>query len=215
MKQLIYPAILLLFVFALPCAGQKNTNPDRAKLLKTYPENKNAKIVSYKNTSSYTYQASGDALTVLREESTDMISLEGNVDYVEHQYYNDHVKIEDFDLHYTSGKGLPKNRVCGNYEVEDIFYSDAKVCSYAFNFLYEGTEISFRSSSRYDDPRYFTKIFFHDDKPSETREITITVPDRAVVELVEKNFEGFNIKKSVTPNGQNTVYSYKVNRLRH
>jgi len=36
-----------------------------------------------------------------------MISLKGNLDYVEHLYYNDHIKVEDTDLHYTSGKSLP------------------------------------------------------------------------------------------------------------
>ncbi len=136
-----------------------------------------------------------------------------NLDYVEHLYYNDHIKVEDTDLHYTSGKSLPKKNVCGNYEVENIFYSDAKVCSYPFNFLYEGTEISFHSRVRYDDPRYFTKIFFHDDKPTELREIIITIPDKVVVELVEKNFNGFDIKKSITQDGRNTVYSYTMKRL--
>jgi hypothetical protein len=149
----------------------------------------------------------------VEEENVDMISLKGNVDYVEHTFYNDHLKIEDYDISYTTGKSIKKAGVCGNYEVDNIFYSDAKVCSYGFNFLYEGTEISFHSKTRYDDPRYLTRIFFHDDRPTETREITITVPDKVVIELVEKNFDGFGIKKSIAQNGGNTIYSYKMSRL--
>ncbi len=50
-------------------------------------------------------------------------------------------------------------------KLEDTFYSDAKVCVYRLNFLYPGTEIVFKSRSSYNDPKYLTKIFFHDEMP--------------------------------------------------
>ncbi len=211
MKLPFFVAIIALV--AGPCFAQKNTNPERARSLKSLSQNKKAKVVAYQNTTDYTFQVVGESVSVVKQDAIDLISLEGNLNYVMNVFYNDHIKVEDYELKYASGKSLKKESVCGNYEVESIFYSDAKVCSYKFNFLYEATEVSFRSKSRYDDPRYLTKIFFHDDDPADVRQINITVPSTVNVELVEKNFAGFDIKKSVEQIGGNTVYKYSAKGL--
>src|SRR5260221_231906 len=205
--------VVLIALVAGPCFAQKNTNTERARSLKSLPQNKKAKVVAYQNTSDYTFEMTGESLSVVKQDAIDLISLEGNLNYAMSVFYNDHIKIENYELKYASGKSLKKESVCGNYEVESIFYSDAKVCSYKFNFLYEATEVSFQSKSRYDDPRYLTKIFFHDDDPADVRQISITVPGTVNVELVEKNFAGFDIKKSVEQIGGNTVYKYSAKAL--
>src|SRR5260221_301773 len=205
--------VVLIALVAGPCFAQKNTNTERARSLKSLPQNKKAKVVAYQNTSDYTFEMTGESLSVVKQDAIDLISLEGNLNYAMSVFYNDHIKIENYELKYASGKSLKKESVCGNYEVESIFYSDAKVCSYKFNFLYEATEVSFQSKSRYDDPRYLTKIFFHDDDPADVRQISITVPGTVNVELVEKNFAGFDIKKSVEQIGGNTVYKYSAKGL--
>ena len=181
--------------------------------MRNLPQNKKAKVVSYENSSRYTFELQGESLSVVKEDNISLISLEGNLNYAMHVFYNDHIKIEGYDLKYASGKSLKKESVCGNYEVENIFYSDAKVCSYKFNFLYDATEVSFSSKSRYDDPKYLTKIFFHDDDPADSREIVITVPKEVNAEIVEKNFTGFDIKKSVVQSNGNVVYKYSAKGL--
>lgn len=205
--------IVLFALVSVECLSQKNTNPVRANELRSLPQNKKAKVVAYKNSSDYDFQLQGESLSVVKQDNINLISLEGNLNYAMHVFYNDHIKIEGHDMKYASGKSLKKESVCGNYEVESIFYSDAKVCSYKFNFLYDATEVSFSSKSRYDDPRYLTKIFFHDDDPSDSREISITVPKEVNVEIVEKNFTGFDIKKSVEQINGNTFYKYSATKL--
>jgi transglutaminase-like putative cysteine protease len=193
--------------------AQKNTNVTLARQLKTYGQNKKAKLVASRSYSNYTFQVSGQQLSVINEGTADLISLEGNLDHVEYLHYDNHTKVEKSDFRFTSGKGLIPAKSCGNYEVGDIFFSDAKVCSYRMNFLNEGTEISFDWRTVLDDPRYLTKVFFHDDKPIESIEITFTIPQSVNVELKEMNFEGFAITKAVTKNDGKTVYRYKAKRL--
>ncbi|HEU5292189.1 MAG TPA: transglutaminase domain-containing protein [Cyclobacteriaceae bacterium] len=207
-----------LFFLAILCSitvtAQKNTNVEKAKLFKTYPQNKKAKVVASTYTSGYTFSVSGEKVNVVNEEKHDLIALEGNYDHVEHVYYNDHIKIEDFSAkHTTTGKTIRPQTACGNYEVGDIFYSDSKVCSYLMNFLYEGSEITLNSKVKYDDPKYLTYLFFHDSRPIENREITVEVPANINIELVEKNFEGFDITKNKTTLGTKTVYTFKAKRL--
>jgi hypothetical protein len=207
----------LLFLIAICWAtalmAQKNTNIEKAKLFKTYPQNKKAKIVASRHSSKYVFSVSGDKIQVIEEEDQDLISLEGNLDYVEHEFYNDHLKITQFTAKYKEGRTFIPTKVCGNYEVENIFYSDSKVCSYPMNFLYEGSEISLHSEVRFDDPKYLTKVFFSGKNPIENREIVFEVPENITIELVEKNFTGFDITKTQAKVGSKTVYTFKAKRL--
>lgn len=207
-------AIVIAFLLGTSVLhAQKTANAGRAKALKEIPRNKDARIVSYHYNSAYTFEMSQEKVVVSNHDVLNLISLEGNVDYIRHVYYNDNVAISGTTLKYTNGRNLKYENACGNYEVGDIFYSDAKLCSYKFNFLHEGTEISFKSRLRYSDPKYLTKVFFHDELPVENREITFIIPNTISVELVERNFEGFHIEKSVSDNGDSKVYTYRTKDL--
>lgn len=194
--------------------AQKTANPDRAKSLKELPSNKDARIVSYHYSSAYTFELTADGVVVGNGDIIDLISLAGNVDYVRPVFYNDNLAISETQIRYNNGKKIPTVKVCGNYEVDGIFYSDARFCSYKFNFLHEGTEASFKSRLKYSDPKYLTKVFFHDHLPVENREISFTIPNTIVVDLIEQNFEGFNIKKSVSENGDSKTYQYSISNIK-
>ncbi|MEJ7644927.1 MAG: transglutaminase domain-containing protein [Chryseolinea sp.] len=208
-----FTLVALIVLLNYPVTGQKNTNVERAKTLKSALKDQTPKVVAFRNSSAYTFQPNGASLSVLHESEIDLISLEGNLKYAKHVFYNDNIKVENNAVRFTSGKSIDADVSCGNYEVENVFYSDAKVCSYNFNFLSLGTEISFRSRTRYTDPRYFTRIFFHDVEPAAERQITVTVPEGVTVELVEKNFDGYDIKKTVTKNNGHTIYTYRALEL--
>lgn len=194
--------------------AQKTANPDRAKSLKALPANKHARIVSYHYSSAYTFELTSDGVVVANDDIIDLISLAGNVDYVRPLFYNDNLTISDTQIRYNTGKKIPSTKVCGNYEVDGIFYSDARLCSYKFNFLHEGTEVSFKSQLKYSDPKYLTKVFFHDHLPVENREISFTIPNTIVVELVEQNFDGFNIEKTVAENPDSKTYRYTISNIK-
>jgi hypothetical protein len=206
--------VVIFLLLPITAFSQKSANPERAKALKALPSNKKASIVGYQYKSNYAFDVGGDNVTVVNSEQIDLISVEGNIDYMRAVYYNDHVEVVSSDVKFATGKTLKSQKVCGNYEVDDVFYSDAKMCSYRFNFLHEGTEISFRSKVKFDDPKYLTKVFIHDDVPVESREITFTIPNSLSVDLIEKNFEGFNISKTVTSQGNAKVYKYTAKNLK-
>lgn len=204
----------VLLMLANTLHAQKTANADRAKSLKSMPANKDARIVSYQYTSAYNFELASDKVTVTSNDLVDLISLAGNVDYVRPVFYNSTVAVSGTEVKYTNGKSLKYDNVCGNYEVDDIFYSDAKMCTYRFNFLQEGTEISFKSKARYSDAKYLTKVFFHDELPVENREITFTVPNNITVDLVERNFDGFNIVKSVSEAGNSKTFKYTLKGIK-
>jgi transglutaminase-like putative cysteine protease len=208
-RSLVVIAILFLPLISL---AQKNTNPELAASLR--PRHKDAKIVSVQSRSDYTFSVRENVVQAALDERLALISLEGGVDYRHPVFYNDNITRGECELRYTSGKSTPFEQRCGNYEVEDIFYSDAKMCLYRFNLLVPGTEVIFTSRQTYTDTRYLNRIFFHDDIPEEERIITFTVPEGINVEFVEKNFAGFNIVKTESAEGTRKVVRYTAKGLK-
>ena len=207
----------LILIFALPFTvafSQKNINPERVKQLKALPLSGKSALIAYNYNSTYDFVVSGEQCKVPLTETVNIISLKGNIDYVRNVYYNDNVSTQDVDVRMANGRALKSTHACGNYEIDDIFYSDAKVCVYKFNFFNEGTEATFKAKSTYDDPRYLTKVFFHDELPVESREIVFNVSKNVNVDLVEKNFEGFDITKTKTETANGIIYKYTVKNLK-
>lgn len=202
---------MLLFITSASF-GQKSINEVRANALRQpYPDEK---VVAYSYSTSYSFNVQKDDLNITETDEMAMISLEGNVSASREVFYHDNVSITSSLFQSATGKTVETSRNCGNYEVDDIFYSDAKVCMYGVKFLHRGTEMTFKSSKVYNDARYLTKVFFHDELPVEDRTITFVIPHAVRVELVEMNFEGFDVKKTVAAEAKGTRYTYSVKRIK-
>jgi hypothetical protein len=215
MKMDVLPRIriILLIFFFLPLltVAQKNTDKARAAALKQIY--KDDKVAAYGFTSDYNFELVKDNLVITETDVIEMIGLEGNINYSREVYYSDNASVASGEANFGNGKRAETSKSCGHYEVDGIFYSDAKVCSYKMHFLHEGTEIKFRSKTVHHDPRYLTKIFFHDELPIEQRSITFTVPSTADVDLVEKNFTGFAVEKKVVEQASAKIYTYTLKDL--
>ena len=212
-KKFYAPCVfLVLILFSLSCFGQKNTNSSLAGTLKE--KYKDEKVVATRSSSIYDFQVENNQLTIHNTDDIDFISTEANVAYTYPVFYNDNIEILSNDVRYKNGRKMLKKTSCGNYEVESVFYSDAKVCAYSFNFNLAGTEINVNSSTRYNDPKYLTKIMFHDNFSVEKRELTFIVPEKVSMHLVEKNFEGFDIKKTITDDSGKKVITYTLEGLK-
>ncbi|MBK3515935.1 transglutaminase domain-containing protein [Carboxylicivirga marina] len=210
-KNFIILALMVMHVGVL--AQKRYTNPEKAEQLKTlYPE---AKIVSSDYNSQYIFNITSIGLQVEQKEQTDLISLESNLKYYKNVYYNNNVDLTHGSAKYSSGRGILKyNKVYGNYEVDDIFYSDAKVGHFSFDMLYESTEVTFRSTCLYKDPKYLTKVFIHDSEPVHKREISFHIPHGVDVELIEMNFEGYNITRTEEDKDGISVIRFNCEQLK-
>ncbi len=213
MKRVLLLAMTFVFLYYHEGLSQhKFTNTERANQLKE--EYEDERVVSYGSKTRYDFVMEEDKLRIRQSDDVNLISLESNVKYARSVFYNDQISVKQGKARYASGKkGLRFEKVCGNYEVGDIFYSDAKVCSYLFNIIYEASEVNFTSEKVYEDPKYLTKVFFHEQDPTLVREISFAIPEGVDVELVEMNFEGFDIKKDVTEEMGSKVYKYTVEKI--
>lgn len=194
MKKPFLSIAVVLLILTAGNAQKKYTNPDRANALKDKYDD--AQVIGLTSNSHYVFKLDDEQLKVINNDDITLITLRSSVKYARSIFYDENINILNSTARYASGKGsLRSTKVCGNYEVENIFYSDAKVCTYYVDILDEASEVAFSFERIYNDPKYLTKVFFHDQNPSEQREISFEIPDAVDVELQELNFAGFEIEK--------------------
>lgn len=181
------------------------------KLNAKYPD---AEVAALSSRSVYDYfiDKKSGTLNASHEEALRYLALRSNTSFVKRNSYNDKSSIESYSLKSDRGRNYDHDKACGHYRSGDIFYSDAMVCAYRFVMGLQGQGVDFNAKTVYSDPRYLTKIFFHEDVPVIQREVVINVPRWAEVEPVEMNFEGYDIKKSVT-HGEITTYTYSISHI--
>jgi len=172
-----------LSVLSISVASFSQKNKEKVAVLST--TFKGDKLVASSYETLITFEIQRDEMIVNEDEEINMISLEPNTSGSREIYYHDQKEI--VSAKFTSGNGNSSSKTCGNYEVESVFYSDAKVCSYPYRFYYGGDEMTFASHAQYRDPRYLTKISFHDELGVKKRTVSFKIPAGINIELVEKN----------------------------
>ncbi|MEN7551617.1 transglutaminase-like domain-containing protein [Rapidithrix thailandica] len=180
----------------------------KAKAFKEEFPDEDIVLLSSRSQYDFRFSKKQNSLEVALKEANQYLTLNSNVEYTIRNYYNDNSYIESYSLKTARGKSFDHDKYCGHYRQGDIFYSDAQLCAYHFESLYQGRLIVYESGKVYKDPKYLTYTFFHEDIPSQKREIELKVPDWAEVELVERNFEGYEIRKEVKKSEKEGTTSY-------
>lgn len=129
------------------------------------------------------------------------------------EFYNDMETIDDVNILVDGSKKhgiVPKHEF---YEADGIFYSDARVCYFNLPLVQKGTVSKVRIRKTILDPKYFTSIHFLEPHPIADQEVVIRVPAWVKIDLKEFNLEKYNIKKTVTAEGNETVYRFIMKNL--
>ncbi len=209
-----YSIFLIVYFQSIFFAFSQNNDPvQTAKdLRKEYKENK---VVLLNSKTELNYSISGTpSLDLTKYEVCDFIGLEKNTEAIKKLFFNDQSSIISHKLTNGKGKKIKYDTFCGHYETEGIFYSDMQICAYHFVMPEQGDIVHFDSEMAYKDPRYLTKLFFHEEQPVVNREIIINVPGGADIEILEMNFEGYNIeKKRIDTQTDKIIYWYKISDI--
>lgn len=205
-------------LFVTKLYAQDAASSQNAELAKSYQKNfKEASAILLR--SETTLEFSLDAKThnpyILETEHQQIMSLRTASSLSRYKPYTDHSTIQKVSLTNHKGKQIPLTPICGNYEVGNIFYSDAKLCRYDLHFAGLGEIQHLFLEKRHTDLKYFTSLYFNDVFPVHVRKVSFIVPQWLDIELKEMNFDGYHIEKKVTANAQKqvTVYEYVIEKL--
>ena len=213
MRKLCLLAIVSISVSSLH--AQKVDEKLKAEAIQLKTVFKDASIAALKSTTVYNFSVNDaeKTLSAKCQESFEFVALKPNTVFTIRNFFDDTSSIDSYSLKTDAGRTLLHDKFCGHYQSGDIFYSDAQICAYHFGLGLVGQGARFESTMVYKDSKYLPQIFFHDEAPTKKREISIHVPDWAQVELIEMNFEGYNIsKKKIQANGI-TSYVFTAENL--
>lgn len=173
-------------------------------------DNKNI-VISQSSKEFRFVKGNGDSPVQVKEKSSKVYycnNYRSNVPVVE--FYNDMERMDDVDILVDQSKkhGIsPSNEY---YSSDGIFYSDARICYFSLPLVKKGSTSKVSFSKTILDPHYFTSVHFMEAQSILDQEIKIIVPSWMKMELKEFNFSNYNIRKNVTTEGDETVYTYTM-----
>jgi Transglutaminase-like superfamily/Domain of Unknown Function with PDB structure (DUF3857) len=180
---------------------------------KKYPEDNLMCISSYHY---YTFDKGKNGLgdkVVEIEENAEMefISLKKYSSMTYPEFYNQFIKINAFKKAYKSGTKYITNDKAGiDRSVTDdgIFFDDSRVRYFPINFYQKGQMARITVKKTYNDGKYLTRLFFHEDYPVKEQIFEFKVPEWLTVEFKSMNFEGYTIDATTKTKGGYTIYTF-------
>ena len=135
---------------------------------------------------------------VKMESETGYSMLKKQDNFVVSAFFDDYSSLSGFKAFGSGGARIRSKKVCGYFEQDDIFHSDAQYCAYPLGELTEGRMVRVVFNKLFTDAKYFTRTFFHQIYYSRKKRIEFVIPDGLEIDLMELNFEGFDINKATS-----------------
>ncbi len=110
-------------------------------------------------------------------------------------FYNESSSITQARAYDGRNKRFSPTKVCGNYEDGEVFYSDAKFCTYKVPMELKGEQARLELSKEYTNLRYFTSVYFPYVYDVTERLVEFHIPGWMELELKEFNFGEHSVEK--------------------
>ena len=154
-------------------------------------------VIETKNESFSFNKSRGDNPVEIQEQYTKVYRCNDfRSDVMFSEMYNENQVIDEVEPRVDDKKAKWITPVYEYYSVENIFYSDARVCYFKLPLEKKGSRSSVSLTKTYKDPRYFTTVYFTEGYTTENKTVTFSIPRWMKVDIKEYNFEGYDIKKS-------------------
>ncbi len=142
------------------------------------------------------WQKSG--VTVTEKNEIEVLALDDRLNYEHAIFYTDAESVSGITGKYADDDNtsfiLPT--YTKNYESNGIFHDDAKMAYTSVPMYVVGNTLSLEYTKEYNDYRYLSSIYFPDNHRIKEKTITIEIPEGLDVELIEMNFEGYDITRT-------------------
>lgn len=130
-----------------------------------------------------------------------VIALRDHAKFVKTESFNDEVDFKGFKQSYAHEEEYLNNfedvtHVISHFGSNGIFFSDEKRATASWTMPVPGSIVRIKSERLYEDAKYLTTLYFHEYYPQDERVITFKIPVWLNVEIVERNFAGYEITKT-------------------
>lgn len=208
--------ILLFICISVLSQAQKKSNEENANYANQLKQkySKSSAII-LKVDKTFDFSIEKDQVKVMESSNEEIMSLRYNSDLRRSIFYDINSTISDNKVRSEKNKVLKIVPTCGNYQLDDVFYSDLMICVYPFSFINLGEIKKFEYIKTINDIRYLTSLYFNDNYPVKSCNYTFNVPSWLDVEFKEINCINFKIEKKITKDAKKglTTYNFSVSDL--
>ncbi len=207
--------LLLLFACA-SINGYSQSNPVLAATLQS--KYKDEKVAIINSEISYEFSKNKNSteklVKVLEKSKEEYLSLRFNEAIKKFVTYDNNSEVLKFNgLSSTNGKVVDQSKTCGKYTSEGFFYDDSKYCSQYFKLSELGELWTINIEKKFSDSKYLTSVFFQDDYPLTKKTVSFIIPTDIEIELLEFNFQGYNIIKSESTASNKKTITYTIDSM--
>lgn len=198
--QHLYRISCLFLLLTTSIYSQKNVSPlpehiEEANALKeTYPDD-NVVILSSTEKITFDYNEKTKLVTVEKILREELMNINDRSDIQKYAAYDNTSSIVIFNTRYRNKKIVHFPKKDEFYSSGDIFYNDARVKYMNIDFPLKGFKYLFHLKKEYTDSKYFTQISLINAYPTIDKSSSFMVPDWLEVDLLEFNFDGYEIEK--------------------
>ncbi len=143
---------------------------------------------------------------------TILVPLKDFIKYEDGLFYSDEQSIENIKVQNSDKKDVAIQKLCGDYNSENIFHSDAKVCVVKFPLAEKGKPFQYTYQENYHDIKFLTSFYFLENYPVIERVIQFNIPSWLETDLREFNFNGYDIEKSLVKEGEITKIIFRLRK---
>ncbi len=205
---------LFIIVFSQILISQIRTRElDLVEIHELQEKFPDSKVINYKSETSYEFKINrAKQLVEVTEISSDIfMALHPNSKANTYRYYDNFSELAKNKVS-KSNKQISYYRNCGNYEVDGIFFHDNKVCHYLMRFPSAGDNLLLTSTTKYFDARYFCHVSLTSENLIHSMNLSFSIPENINVQLIEMNFEKYDIEKTETylNDNETRLINYKI-----
>ncbi len=208
-------ALLFLLSFGFKLFSQ-NTQDNQVipigKLVEAFPEES---VIINESTTTYKFITNDPYYTfVVNEEIHDKyVGLKQKTSAVAAVYYDKNSEITSHKVSGTGSHDPNYDRICSDYEMAGIFHHDGKVCRFGLGFDRSGEYMTVKIKKSYINPLFFSIIPLHRAHAVFKGVVRIEIPYNVDIDILEKNFEGFNIMRYEEKKSKFRVVEYTFSEI--
>lgn len=213
----IFTVFLLFFAFQVFSQGKSDPTTEeiqQAKDLKSSYEDENIVVVSKNIEVTFDFNKRDGLVEAYKTRNVRLMNISSNSRIQYPVFYDSESEVEGFKLMDRRGRNLKgfHSEIRDEYvNSQNIFHGDYRVQYADLVFPLQGTSYTIETEKKYNDVKYFVRQYFSSTYRIIEGKLTIHIPNWLDLEVVEYNFEGFEINKTSTknPDGQTIVYTFK------
>lgn len=199
--------LLTLVIFIIYSVGFSQDYIDYAKKLKKEYPDEEVIITKSDVTIEFDYK-SKLGVVVYDETENEFVGLKKNFQFLYPVFYTDDIEIRTFKTGDYSRVGKDDY-----YTSDNIFHDDVKVKYSHYKIPLFGGSSDIRYELFFRDVKYLPVVYFCEPLAILEKEIKFIIPDFIDIELIARNFDGYEISRTVETDKSEKIITFRATDL--